>query len=392
MQEFDVVVIGAGASGMMCAIQAGVRNRKTCLLDHSNNPGAKISISGGGHCNFTNLCLSGDNYVSGNRHFCKSALARFSPQDFVRILQEHAIAFQEKKPGQLFCEGSAQLIVDLLMSRCKHAGAVFHTGVQVLGVGKDGGRFTVRSSRGDYCCESLVVATGGLSAPATGASGFGYDLARFFNINVVRTAPALVGMTLSGSDRKSFSLLAGLSLECVVSCNKAAFRDSLLFTHTGLSGPAVLQASLYWNPGDSLLIDLCPQQDLFQLLAKGKQSGGKTQLKNHLCDLLPRRFVEQYFRSFELERPLAEVSLAELQGVSRAAHTFQVRPACSGGFEKAEVTRGGVDTAELSPRTMESKRVSGLYFIGEVVDVTGQLGGYNLQWAWSSGYAAGTAV
>jgi hypothetical protein len=391
MTDFDVIVIGAGGAGMMCAIEAGKRGRRVALLDHATRLGRKILISGGGRCNFTNIYASPANYVSNNPHFCKSALSRYTPDDFIALVKRHRIAFHEKKLGQLFCDGSAQQIVDMLVDECRRTGAVFRLECQVRDVQKEG-RFSVRTNQGRYTCDSLVIATGGLSVPQTGATGFGYDIAQQFGLKMVEPKPALDGFVFTQRQLKELAELAGVSIDTMVRCNSPSFRESILFTHLGLSGPASLQASLYWNKGDTVTIDLLPEFDLYKWLADKHNEGARTQLKNLLAEHLPKRFAEKFCELFVPSLPLVQYSGKQIESICRQIHEWRIIPGGTVGFRKAEVTKGGVDTDELSSKTMESKRVPGLYFIGEVVDVTGWLGGYNFQWAWASGFAAGQYV
>jgi hypothetical protein len=388
---FDVVVIGAGGAGMMCAFEAGRRGRRVALIDHCAIVGRKILISGGGRCNFTNINTTADNFVSKNPHFAKSALARFTPDDFIKIVQAHKIKFHEKKLGQLFCDQSAQQIVDLLVDECKRAGNQFILDCNIKSIVKEQ-RFIIKTTRGTFTAESLVVATGGLSIPKIGATGFGYHIARQFGLRVVATEPALDGFNFSDSDMRRFEDLPGVSIDTTVSCNQAQFRENILFTHTGLSGPASLQASLYWNKGDCIQIDLLPGFNVSDWLVQKRANVGKTEIKNVLSDILPKRFAEKFCTMGGFNAPMNQLNEQRLEALSYALHNWQLSPAGTVGYRKAEVTRGGVDTGELSSKTMEAKNVPGLYFIGEVVDVTGQLGGYNFQWAWASAHAAGQAV
>lgn len=391
MQAFDVVIVGAGAAGMMCAIQAGSRGRSVALIDHGIKIGRKILISGGGRCNFTNIYAGPDNYVSSNPHFCKSALARYTPNDFIALVKKHRISFHEKKLGQLFCDKTSSSIVDMLVTECKRVGVEFFLGYHVQHV-QAGERFLIQTAPGGFTCESLVIATGGLSVPQTGATGFGYDLARQHGLKVVQPKPALDGFTLTGAQVREFTELTGVSLDCTVTVNNVAFRENILFTHTGLSGPASLQASLYWESGSELSIDVFPDLDVFGWLLEARAQGVKTQLKNVLSERLPKRFAEKYCDLYLTNKPLSQLSPEQLKTAAARLHDWRIVPAGTRGFKGAEVTRGGVDTDELSSRTMECRKVPGLYFIGEVVDVTGWLGGYNFQWAWASGYAAGQCV
>lgn len=389
----DVLIVGAGGAGMMCAIHAGRRGRQVLLVDHSAKLGGKILISGGGRCNFTNTGASPAQYVSANPHFCKSALSRYPAESFIELVRAHGIPFHEKKLGQLFCDGSAQAIVQLLNDECERAGARFELGCKVERVSKldgaDGARFAVLTSRGELRARSLVVATGGLSIPKIGATGLGYELARQFGLAIVPTAPALDGFTFSGA----FAQLAGVSVDCVIRCNGTAFRENILFTHTGLSGPAALQASLHWNPGDPIEIDLLPGQDSLEWFLARKREANKMLAKNLMATLLPARLADLLCEEGRLPAlPLNQLPDKTLEAFCRMLHAWKLLPTGTVGYGKAEVTRGGVDTNELSSKTMEARKVPGLYFIGEVVDVTGWLGGYNFQWAWASGWAAGQDV
>lgn len=392
MQRFDVVVIGAGGAGMMCAIQAGRRGRRVCLLDHSTKIGRKILISGGGRCNFTNIHATPQNYVSANPHFCKSALSRFTPDDFIAMVRQHRISYHEKKLGQLFCDGTADSIVRMLVSECERAGAVFHLGAVIQSIEKGDSAFTVSTQHDTHECESVVIATGGLSIPKIGATGFGYDVARKFGLKIVEPFPALVGFDLRRKDLEALADLAGVAADSTVKCGKASFRENVLFTHTGLSGPAILQASLYWSPNKELQIDFLPDTSVEDFLLSKKREGIKTQLKSVLADVLPKRLADRFVTLYGPDRFLAEVADQTLKDFAAVLQGWKVVPQDNFGYAKAEVTRGGVDTNGLSSKTMEAKTVPGLYFIGEVVDVTGQLGGFNFQWAWASGNAAGQAV
>ncbi|MEO5971376.1 MAG: NAD(P)/FAD-dependent oxidoreductase [Bdellovibrionia bacterium] len=397
--HYDVVIIGAGGAGMMCAIQAGRRGKKVILLDHSSKLGSKILISGGGRCNFTNLGASPLQYVSKNPHFCKSALSRFTPEDFIQMVQEHSIPFHEKKLGQLFCDHSAQNIVNLLKDECHKAGAEFQLACKISAVNAlssvpgEEDKFSVETSAGHFTCSSLVIATGGLSIPKIGASPFGYELAAQFGLKIVPTVPALDGFKFKDAEVQSFNKLAGISVDCSITSNEVTFRENILFTHTGLSGPAALQASLHWSAGDPIQIDLLPDLDCFGWFMGKKQQGSRALVKNLLCELLPSRFAEHFCDLyFPSQLPLPQVSEKALLSFCQKLKAWTLTPSGTVGYSKAEVTRGGVDTDELSSKTLESKKIPGLFFIGEVVDVTGWLGGYNFQWAWASGWAAGQVV
>ena len=379
----------------MCALQAARRGRRTALIERSTTVGRKILISGGGRCNFTNLDVRPERYVSRNPDFCRSALARFTPHDFIRMVEKHEIPYHEKTLGQLFCDRSAKEIVEMLVGECREAGARFFLGHEVLSVEK-GDRFRVKTDKGEFTGESLGVATGGLSLPKTGATDLGYRLAKQFGLGIVETAPALDGFVFGTIEQESFRELSGLSVDSLVACGGASFREGLLFTHSGLSGPAALQASLYWRPGLPVRVDFLPAlpgRALEEWLAAEKAHASRAQVKNLLAERLPRRFCDLFCALYCPDtRPLSQVPDGRLTELCRRLHDWSFIPAGTVGYQRAEVTRGGVDTAELSSKTMECKKVPGLYFIGEVVDVTGWLGGYNFQWAWASGWAAGQAA
>lgn len=395
LNSFDVLVLGAGGAGMMCAIHAGRRGRRVALIERSPAVGRKILISGGGRCNFTNLDVRPERYVSANPDFCRSALARFTPQDFIRMVERHGILYHEKRLGQLFCDRSAKEIVEMLIQECRQAGARFFLGHEVRSVEK-GDLFRVRTDKGEFTGESLVVATGGLSLPKTGATDLGYRIAEQFGLKIVETAPALDGFVFGLEEQRVFRELAGVSVDAEIACGGAFFREKILFTHGGLSGPAALQASLYWKPGMPVRVDLLPGLEgpaLLERLLERKRGGARAQMKNLLAELLPRSLAEKLCAlHFPDERPIAQAPEKSLEELCRLLHGWSFLPAGTVGYQRAEVTRGGVDTAELSSKTMECKKAPGLYFIGEVVDVTGWLGGYNFQWAWASGWAAGQAA
>lgn len=394
--SYDVLILGSGGAGMMCAIEAGKRGRRVALLDHSRRVGGKILISGGGRCNFTNIGASPTQYVSKNPHFCKSAIYRYSPADFISLVKKHGVPFHEKKLGQLFCDASAQAIVDLLVAECLEARADFIQDCHNTEVLKnENGAFEVKNSRGDFTGSALVVATGGLSLPKLGATGLGYEIARQFGIPVTETAPALDGFVFSEAEQTLFEGLAGVSFECSVSCNGVAFQEGILFTHSGLSGPGALQASLHWNPGDEVTIDFVPDTDIGAWLIQKKKEKNNSELKNLLSEFLPKHFTERFcsqLQELSSFRSLSDTKDNTLRELGRLLSVWKFVPKGTVGYSKAEVTRGGVDTNALSSQTMEAKNVPGLYFIGEVVDVTGWLGGYNFQWAWASGWSAGQVV
>jgi len=392
----DVIILGAGGAGMMCAIHAGKRGRDVLLLDHAAKIGGKILISGGGRCNFTNLGASPQQYVSQNPHFMKSAMSRFTPRDFIDLVEAHGIAYHEKKLGQQFCDGSAQAIVEMLKKECAEANAKIKLNCKIEEIKALGERsFEVCTSQGIHTCESLVVATGGLSIPKIGATGIGYEIAQQFGLRLAERAAALDGFTLSRLDADAFEGLAGVSLDCTMTTHGITFRENILFTHAGLSGPATLQASLHWRKGDAVVTNLIPDQDSFQWFLKKKKEGNKSLVRNLLSELIPGRLADRLceLHFAQGDTPLPQVSEKALEAFCKTVlHAWTIIPSGTVGYSKAEVTRGGVDTDELSSKTMEAKKVPGLYFIGEVVDVTGWLGGYNFQWAWASGTAAGQVV
>jgi predicted Rossmann fold flavoprotein len=389
-QSFDVLILGGGAAGLMASIEAGRRGRRVAVLERADRPGKKILISGGGRCNFTNLHTQPGNFLSANPHFAKSALARFTPADFIRLVEQHRIAYHEKTLGQLFCDGSAQQIVDLLMRECADAGVRVLLSTAVSEVRRDdsSGAFTIVSANSVFTAPALIIATGGLSIPKMGATGLGYDVARQFSIPIEPCRPALVPLTLSGADHEQFARLAGVSARVIVTCGKRSFQEKMLFTHRGLSGPAILQISSYWKKPEAILIDWAPEQHLLAPLravnAPRDPAAAKAALRAHL----PARLADLLS---EVSAPVRWTNHA-LDQLERRLHSFAFTPSGTEGYDKAEVTAGGVSTSALSAQTMECRNLSGLYFIGEVVDVTGQLGGFNFQWAWASGAAAGRAV
>ncbi len=391
---FDVIILGGGAAGLMAAIEAGRRGRRVAVLERAERPGKKILISGGGRCNFTNLHTQPGNFLSANPHFAKSALARYTPADFIQLVERHRIAYHEKTLGQLFCDGSAQQIVDLLTRECADAGVRVFLSTAVSEVRRDdsSGAFSLIADDNVFTAHALIVATGGLSIPKMGATGFGYDIARQFSIPIEPCRPALVPLTLSGAEHEHFARLAGVSAPVIVACGKRCFQEKMLFTHRGLSGPAILQISSYWKKPEAILIDWAPEQ---QLLAPLRTENGprdlavaRAALRAHLPARLADRLVD---RLLDGHAPVSWTNHA-LDELERRLHSFAFTPSGTEGYDKAEVTAGGVSTSALSAQTMECRNLSGLYFIGEVVDVTGHLGGFNFQWAWASGAAAGRAV
>ena len=386
MMKTDVIVIGAGAAGLFCAAAAGKRGRSVLVLEHADKVGKKILISGGGRCNFTNVDTSPENFLSANPSFHKSALARYTPSDFIALVAKHGVSYHEKKLGQLFCDDNARQIVNLLLSECAEAGVRLRVNCEVRSVRK-AELFTVETSQGTFESSSLVIATGGLSIPKIGATDFGYRIARQFGLRIVQPKPALVALTLNANDQRVFGELSGVSVEAVVSCWSAQFRENILITHKGLSGPAILQISSYWNEGEAVTLDLLPQLSAPDLLREKHQEG--IALGTLLGYHLPQRFARAWADLYPPVKPMKQYSVKELETIAQSLHHWQLHPNGTEGFAKAEVTLGGLDTDELSSKTMEAKKAPGLYFIGEVVDVTGWLGGYNFQWAWASGFAAG---
>ena len=387
MPGWDVAIVGAGAAGLMCALTAGQRGRRVLLLDHASEPGAKILISGGGRCNFTNTGCAPDRFISQNPRFCRSALDRYTPDDFIVMVQRHGIAFHEKTLGQLFCDGSARAIVAMLMKECQDAGVTFGLGQTVTALEKSG-TFHIETSHGTIAADSLVLATGGLSIPKLGATGFAYDAARRLGLRVTETRPGLVPLTVGGEDLTLMSSLAGVSMDTSVRHGQQQFREAALFTHRGLSGPAILQISSYWHSGP-IELNLLPDHDAAALLLDRKRKRPKAELPTILSELLPRRLIQAL--NFPSTR-IADMPDRALKDIAARLQAWSVIPTGTEGYAKAEVTAGGIDTRGLSSKTMQATIVPGLFAIGEAVDVTGWLGGYNFQWAWASGWCAGQAV
>ncbi len=388
----DVIVIGAGAAGMMCAIRAGQRGRSVTVLDHARAPGEKIRISGGGRCNFTNINAGPKNFLSANPHFCKSALARFTPADFVAMVDRHGIAWHEKTLGQLFCDNSAKDIIFMLLDEMRAAGAAWHLGVEISGVEKTEGGFRVATSEGLFEASSLVIATGGKSIPKMGATGFAYRIAEQFGLPITETRPALVPLTLDSMLLESIAPLSGISAPAEIRHGKTAFREALLFTHRGLSGPAILQISSYWREGDAITVDIEPDIDIAAHLKKAKQVNGRQSAQTALGEILPKRLAQHIVEREGVTGNMADLSDKLLTRLADAAQNWSLKPSGSEGYRTAEITLGGIDTAALDSRSLQVKDVPSLYFIGECVDVTGWLGGYNFQWAWASGFAAGETL
>ncbi|SEV89059.1 NAD(P)/FAD-dependent oxidoreductase [Luteibacter sp. 329MFSha] len=390
--EYDVLVVGAGAAGLMTAIVAGGRGRRVLVVDHANRAGKKILMSGGGRCNFTNTATTPANFLSANPHFCKSALARYTPWDFIAMVDRHRIAWHEKSPGQLFCDESSKQIVRMLLDECAAVGVRVETNCPVTRLRASAGGFSGETPLGHVRAASLVVATGGLSIPSLGASGFGYDLARQFGHAVLPLRAGLVPLTLSGKHQERFEGLSGVALPVEARANGAAFRDAMLITHRGVSGPAILQVSSYWEPGTDLRVDLLPGADAGETLRSARAERPAAELKTILSGLLPRRLAERLCEVWIPNRPMRQYRDAELNDIGAQLADWPIVASGTEGYRTAEVTLGGVDTDEVSSSTMMSRRQPGLYFVGEVLDVTGHLGGYNFQWAWASGNAAGLAV
>jgi predicted Rossmann fold flavoprotein len=391
-QTYDVIIIGGGAAGLMCAAQAGQWGRRVLLVDHGKKIAEKIRISGGGRCNFTNLDARPAAYLSANPHFCKSALKQYTQHDFVRLVEAHGIAYHEKKLGQLFCDDGAQHIIDMLLAECKKGAVSLRYGLTVSAVSFQDGLYQVTTAEGDFAAPSLVIATGGLSIPKIGASAFGYKVAEQFGVPIIAPRAGLVPLTFQNEMLDFCKALSGVSIDARVSCGGMSFQEGLLFTHRGLSGPSILQISSYWQAGQALVIDLVPEVDLFDALKQRKQEQPKQDLVTALASYLPKRLAEAFSAHEGVSGRLADQPDKMLQKIAAAIKAWRIMPSGTEGYRTAEVTLGGVDTQALSSKTMEVKTQKGLYFIGEVVDVTGHLGGYNFQWAWSSAYVAGQNV
>ncbi|HEX5757333.1 MAG TPA: NAD(P)/FAD-dependent oxidoreductase [Arenimonas sp.] len=392
-QQVDVIVIGGGAAGLMCALTAGQRGLRVLVIEHANRVGKKILMSGGGRCNFTNTGATPANYLSANPHYCKSALARYTPAHFIEMVERHGIAYHEKELGQLFCDESSKLIVRMLLDECATAKVRIETQCHIERVAQgDSGLFRLQTSIGVFSAPSLVVASGGLSIPSMGASGFGYELAKQFGHAVLPTRAGLVPLTLSGKHQERFQDLSGVAFEVEARCGRQAFRNFMLITHRGVSGPAILQISSYWQPGDDLRLDLLPGRDALATLQSLQAERPAAELRTVLGELLPKRFAQRLCEVWFSSRPMRQYHLPQLREIANVLGDFALVASGSEGYRTAEVTLGGVDTDGLSSSSMQSRIVPGLFFIGEVVDVTGWLGGYNFQWAWASGHAAGNAV
>ncbi|TDF85108.1 NAD(P)/FAD-dependent oxidoreductase [Pseudomonas sp. H9] len=393
MRSTEVIIIGAGAAGLMCALTAAGRGRQVLLLDHANKPGKKILMSGGGRCNFTNMYTEPANFLSQNPHFCKSALARYTQWDFIEMVGKHAVPYHEKKLGQLFCDNKSSDILEMLLRECDQAGAELRMDTRIEQIEKTEGGYLLETSAGQFRCQSLVIATGGLSIPTLGATGFGYQVARQFGHNLLPTRAALVPFTITEPVLKGICTeLSGSSVDCIASCNGTSFRENLLFTHRGLSGPAILQISSFWEAGDTVEINLLPDHDALTWLQQQQAERPNSELKTLLAEVFTKKMANLLSEHWFVSKPMKQYTPAELLQVSNKLGAWQVVPAGTEGYRTAEVTLGGVDTREVSSKTMESLKSPGLYFIGEVLDVSGHLGGFNFQWAWASAYAAAQFV
>ena len=392
MQSFDVVVIGAGAAGMMCAAEAGKRGRSVLIVDHASAPGEKIRISGGGRCNFTNINASPKSFLSQNPHFCISPLSRYTQRNFIGLVERYGIAYHEKTLGQLFCDGSARQIIDMLVTEMRNGGVELRLTAEIESVAQSADGFELKLNGGKVRCKSLVVACGGKSIPKMGATGFGYEIAGQFGVPVVETRPALVPLTFDANTLERLAPLSGVAVDAEVSCNKTRFSEAMLFTHRGISGPSILQISSYWREGDEISISMLPGTDVAAILRDAKRVNGRQAVQTVLSAHLPKKLAQTIAERLGLNGNLADLNDAHLKSVDAAVNQWRIKPAGSEGYRTAEVTLGGVDTKALDQKSLQAKSVPGLYFIGEVVDVTGWLGGYNFQWAWSSGWVAGQAV
>lgn len=392
MHSTDVVIIGAGAAGLMCAMTAGARGRRVLLLEHANKPGKKILMSGGGRCNFTNMYAEPANFASQNPHFCKSALARYTPWDFIAMVDRHGVPYHEKKLGQLFCDNKSKDILNMLLQECRDAGVDLRLDTSVEQLERTDPGYRMETSMGPVATESVVVATGGLSIPTMGATGFGYEIARRFGHDVLPTRAGLVPFTITDRLKELCTELTGTSVDCVAACNGQSFRENLLFTHRGLSGPAILQISSFWHPGEAVQIDLLPDRDALTWLRERQAERPDSELRTVLAEVFTKKMAALLAEEWFVSRPMKQYTPAELREMAGRLNAWRVVPAGTEGYRTAEVTLGGVDTRDVSSQTMESRKSPGLYLVGEVLDVTGHLGGFNFQWAWASGHAAAQYV
>jgi len=393
VKKTDIIIIGASAAGLMCAIEAGKRGKRVLVLDHANKAGKKILMSGGGKCNFTNYDVTSENYLSQNPHFCKSALSRFTQWDFLSLINKHNIPYHERAHGELFCNESAKDILAMLLSECNAVGVSIFLNSIINSVEKtDIGKFHISTTQSDFLSDSLVIASGGLSIPKMCASPFGYKIAEQFGLNIIPTNPGLVPFTLQPEDKLRFEILSGIAVDSLVSCRNQSFRENVLFTHRGLSGPAILQISSYWKPGNTIAINLLPDIDINNVIRRTRDEHPQRQLNTILFQYLPKRLLSVFFSKEILSSRIQSLSLSKIDNIANTLQQWHIKPNGTEGYRTAEVTLGGIDCDEISSKTMESKTVPGLYFVGEVLDVTGWLGGYNFQWAWSSGWCAGQYV
>ncbi|MED7789377.1 NAD(P)/FAD-dependent oxidoreductase [Francisella sp. 19X1-34] len=390
--NYNTIIIGAGAAGLMCAIETAKRNRSVLVLDHANKVGKKILMSGGGRCNFTNYNIAPDRYIADNQHFMKSALSRYTQWDFISLVSDYNVPYHEKTLGQLFCDNKAKDIVNILLDECEKYKAQIRLHTTITGINKKDDLFYITTQDSNYICQSLVIATGGLSIPTMGATGFGYKVAKQFGLKVNSQRAGLVPFIFNQKDQQKFTQLKGISIFCRVSNDKTHFDENILFTHKGLSGPAILQISSYWNTGESIKIDLSPNTQINKFLSQKKAQGSKSIIKNILSELFPKNFIAVFFDDGILNKRACDLSIDDVNALHTKLHEWTIYPQTTEGYRTAEVTLGGVSCDELSSKTLESNKIKGLYFIGEVVDVTGWLGGYNFQWAWASGWAAGQVV
>ena len=392
IDEYDVIIIGAGAAGLMCSIEAGRRNKSVCLIEHTSKIAEKIRISGGGRCNFTNLYSTNNNFISKNIHFSKSAFGKYDQNDFINLVNKHSIEFYEKKLGQLFCKKSAREIIDMLIFECEKQHIKIKLETSIHNILKKNNAYFIKTNKGNYSAKSLVVATGGLSIPKIGATDFGYKIAKQFNLNVTNLFPALVPLTFENDTLEFCKNLAGISINASVTIDKISFEEGLVFTHRGISGPSILQISTYWEEGKSISINLLPALNIYEVLIQKRINSPKKNISNILSDFLPNKLALAICHKLKVNKKISETSNDELVKVTNFIHNWSILPSGTEGYKTAEVTLGGIDTNEISSSTMESKKHRGLYFIGEVLDVTGHLGGHNFQWAWSSGFVAGQNV